>query len=130
MERQDKLNSKASKVTTQAKSASNILRPHNNHAKGLGVSSFPKAEEEERVYGSTGGAKRTYMDISSPRIDKTKSPSINEEASPDASDNGFVTARAKLVCFFLWKTQCQFLLHLKHLNLCFWRFAHMLGMLP
>jgi hypothetical protein len=124
MERRDRLSSKASKVMTQAKSTSNITslyksflssksnnsddcivvekpRSHNNHAKGHGVLSSPKFEEEERAYGNGVGAKRAHLEICSPRIDNARSPSSNEEANPDAAGNGFVTARAKLVSILL-----------------------------
>lgn len=77
------------------------LCPHNNQVKGHGVSSFLKVEDEDRAYGSAAGAKRVHLEISSPRIDNAKSPSNNEEVNADASGNGFVTARAKLVFIFL-----------------------------
>ncbi|XP_059451923.1 ATPase family AAA domain-containing protein FIGL1 [Corylus avellana] len=118
MERRDRLSSKASKFITQAKSTSNITRASNGlyksflssksnnsddcivvekpHAKGHGALSSPKFEEEERAYGNSVGAKRAHLEICSPRIDNARSPSSNEEANPDASGIGFVTARAKL----------------------------------
>ncbi|KAE8021335.1 hypothetical protein FH972_007233 [Carpinus fangiana] len=118
MERRDRLSSKASKFITQAKSTSNITRASNclyksflssksnnsadcivvekPHANGRGALSSPKFEEEERAYGNGVGAKRAHLEVCSPRIDNARSPSSNEEANPDASGNGFVTARAKL----------------------------------
>lgn len=133
MERQDSLSSKASKVMTQAKSTTNITRAnnglyksflssknnnsddcivvekprsYNNYAKGHGVFSSPTFEEEERAYGT----KRAHLEICSPRIDNARSPSSNEEANPDASGNGFVTARAKLVSILLQTLICLLLL--------------------
>ncbi|KAG7985905.1 hypothetical protein I3843_03G051100 [Carya illinoinensis] len=123
VERHNKLSSTASKFMTQANSKSYMMRAsnglyknflssksnnpddclivekphsHNIHTKGHGFSPSPKVEEEERVYGSNVGAKRAHREIISPVVDNSKSPSGNEEASPDASGNGFVTARAIL----------------------------------
>lgn len=122
------MSNQASKVMTQAKLTSNMTRAfnglnkgfwssksnnsddciivekprsHNNQVKGHGASPFSKVEDEDRAYGSASGAKRAHMEISSPRIDNAKSLSSNEEANADASGNGFVTARAKLVFIFL-----------------------------
>lgn len=51
----------------------------------------------EGAQGNSLGAKRTHMEISSPRTNDIKAPSSSEETSADVSGNGFVTARAKLV---------------------------------
>jgi hypothetical protein len=123
MERRDRLSSKASKFITKAKSTSNITTASNclyksflssksnnsadcivvekPHANGRGALSSPKFEEEERAYGNGVGAKRAHLEVCGPRIDNARSPSSNEEANPDASGNGFVTARAKLVFILL-----------------------------
>jgi len=95
MERRDRLSSKDDCIVVEKP------RSHNNHAKGHGVLSSPKFEEEERAYGNGVGAKRAHLEICSPRIDNARSPSSNEEANPDAAGNGFVTARAKLVSILL-----------------------------
>lgn len=62
-----------------------------------GVSTFAKAEEEDKGLGNTLRPKRSHIEISSPRYDHARSPSSNEEANADVSGNGFVTAREKLV---------------------------------
>ncbi|KAK6928523.1 ATPase, AAA-type, core [Dillenia turbinata] len=65
------------------------------HASSLGQCISPKVEEEERTHGLTFG-KRAHMEISSPRSEKFRSPTSNDEANNDSSGNGFVTARTKL----------------------------------
>ncbi|XP_052196695.1 ATPase family AAA domain-containing protein FIGL1 [Diospyros lotus] len=69
---------------------------HHNLTKGLGVSTFLNAEDEERAHGINSGAKRPYVGICSPRSENSKSLISNEEANIEVSGNGFVTARAKL----------------------------------
>ncbi|XP_077250315.1 P-loop containing nucleoside triphosphate hydrolases superfamily protein isoform X2 [Tasmannia lanceolata] len=53
-------------------------------------------EEEEETLGNCLRTKRQHMEISSPRQECSKSPSIHEEANANISGNGFVTARIKL----------------------------------
>lgn len=71
--------------------------PFNKQIKGQTSLSYQKAKEEERAYGNALGAKRVQVDISSPKMN---SPSSTEENAA-ANGNGFVTAKAKLVCFTL-----------------------------
>ncbi|PON61316.1 Spastin [Parasponia andersonii] len=118
----DKLGSKASKTTNQAKLTTlekNIPRDSNGISKNYpnsGSNNYDECtivekplpfhkqtkirrlsfnqnvEEEERAYGHTLGAKWVHMDSGSPSI---RSPLSTEENS-EVSGNGFVTARAKL----------------------------------
>ncbi|XP_073127339.1 ATPase family AAA domain-containing protein FIGL1 [Henckelia pumila] len=60
------------------------------------VPNFSKADEDERARGFSFGTKRLHKQTISPRTENVKTPSCNEEAEPDGSSNGFVTARAKL----------------------------------
>ncbi|XP_015893823.4 ATPase family AAA domain-containing protein FIGL1 isoform X1 [Ziziphus jujuba] len=123
LEKEDKLNSKASKNMTQVNltsmyrnnttranngtsksylaSGSNnseecliVERPLPFHNQNKGQSSFPfQRIEEDRAYGNSSGPKRLHMEINSP---KTKSPLSDEDANTDNSGNGFVTAKAKM----------------------------------
>ena len=74
-----------------------VEKPQLHANRGHVTSSFLRAEGEERTFGNKLGTKRVHMEISSPRIGNAKSPSSNDEVSPDVCGNGFVTARAKLV---------------------------------
>lgn len=124
---QEKLIDKESKVMTQAKLTSlygNITKANNgsyksgfgsrsrssedcmivekacsnsNLSKGHGPSDFLNLEGEERGHRNNLGMKRAHVEISSPRNSSVKSPSSVEIVSNDASTNGFVTARTKLV---------------------------------
>lgn len=66
---------------------------YKNHS----MSTITKAEEVEGARGSSFKTKRLHRESISPRIENLKSPSGSEEVDVDASSNGFVTARAKLV---------------------------------
>lgn len=57
-------------------------------------------DEEEKPHQSILRSKRRHTEFTSPicEIVKSASPSSNEEANAKTSSNGFVTARAKLVC--------------------------------
>lgn len=131
---QDKLSSKVSKTMNQAKLTSlqnNISREgngtsknyltsgssshedcvmvekpmsFNKQIKGQTALSSQKAEDEERAHGNFLGSKRVHLDISSPKI---KSP-LSTEENAGASGNGFVTAKAKLVCVALLSNFAQF----------------------
>lgn len=70
---------------------------NSNLSQGHGLSKFVNLEEEERGHRNTLGMKRAHVEISSPRNDSVKSPSSVEIVNNDASSNGFVTARTKLV---------------------------------
>ncbi|CAL5370266.1 unnamed protein product [Camellia sinensis] len=76
-----------------------IEKSHSYHnlPKGQVITTFSKVEEEEKTHGNSFGTKRAHMEISSPRNENIKSPTSNEEANPEVSGNGFVTARAKLI---------------------------------
>ncbi|XP_010250750.1 PREDICTED: fidgetin-like protein 1 [Nelumbo nucifera] len=66
-----------------------------NYPKGTGFSTISHVEEEEKLHVSLS-TKRAYVDISSPKLEPTKSPPTNEDANADVPGTGFVTARAKL----------------------------------
>lgn len=76
----------------------------NKQIKGQTALSSQKAEDEERAHGNFLGSKRVHLDISSPKI---KSP-LSTEENAGASGNGFVTAKAKLVCVALLSNFAQF----------------------
>lgn len=78
--------------------------PFNKQIKGPTALSSQNAEDEERAYGNFLGSKRVHSDISSPKI---KSP-LSAEENAGASGNGFVTAKAKLVCVALLSIFAQF----------------------
>lgn len=69
---------------------------HYNHPRGHNLSNHMKSEENERGHGNTLVSKRIHEEISSPRNDSLRSPSINEDGNTNGA-SGFVTARAKLV---------------------------------
>lgn len=67
---------------------------HHIHSRDRGTS---KAEEEEKALGRSLGSKRAYVETRSTRNETVMSPSCNGEGDTNISENGFVTARAKLV---------------------------------
>lgn len=69
-----------------------------NYPQNHSMSTITKVEEEEEARGVSFKTKRLHRESISPRNENVKSPSGSEEADVDASSNGFVTARAKLVC--------------------------------
>lgn len=94
---QDKLSSKAPNILMQAKLTS--LAESNSLNKGSLNSKTGGSDHciiIEGAHGNSLGAKRTHMEISSPRTKDIKAPSSSEETSAGVSGNGFVTARAKL----------------------------------
>ncbi|XP_051140861.1 ATPase family AAA domain-containing protein FIGL1 [Andrographis paniculata] len=77
-------------VTVIEKKYSSYMSPP-NHC----ISTISKTEEEG-VHDIPYKTKRLHRDIISPRNGTIKSPPGSEGAEPDTSNNGFVTARAKL----------------------------------
>lgn len=69
-----------------------------DHKKTQGVS-FTKPEEEGRAHRNmfSSPTRHVRMEITSPKVDNTNSPSGTEDANADFSGNAFVTARTKLV---------------------------------
>ncbi|KAL8109023.1 ATPase family AAA domain-containing protein FIGL1 [Apium graveolens] len=65
---------------------------HHIHSRDRGSS---KAEEEKAL-GRSLGSKRAYLETRSTRNETVMSPSCNGAGDTNISDNGFVTARAKL----------------------------------
>lgn len=97
---------------------------NSNLSKGHGPSDFLNLEGEERGHRNNLGMKRAHVEISSPRNSSVKSPSSVEIVSNDASTNGFVTARTKLVFYFyfehfLFVTCCDYTSHEGFLFLLF-----------
>ncbi|XP_008441344.2 ATPase family AAA domain-containing protein FIGL1 isoform X1 [Cucumis melo] len=68
-----------------------------DHKKTQGVS-FTKPEEEGRAHRNmfSSPTRHVRMEITSPKVDNTNSPSGTEDANADFSGNAFVTARTKL----------------------------------
>lgn len=67
---------------------------HHIHSRDRGTF---KAEEEEKALGRSLGSKRAYVETRSTRNETVMSPSCIGEGDINISENGFVTARAKLV---------------------------------
>ncbi|TYK24257.1 fidgetin-like protein 1 [Cucumis melo var. makuwa] len=90
--RVDKLSTKAPEITAEAKDPSLY-----DHKKTQGVS-FTKPEEEGRAHRNmfSSPTRHVRMEITSPKVDNTNSPSGTEDANADFSGNAFVTARTKL----------------------------------
>ncbi|XP_050938529.1 ATPase family AAA domain-containing protein FIGL1 isoform X4 [Cucumis melo] len=90
--RVDKLSTKALEITAEAKDPSLY-----DHKKTQGVS-FTKPEEEGRAHRNmfSSPTRHVRMEITSPKVDNTNSPSGTEDANADFSGNAFVTARTKL----------------------------------
>ncbi|KAK4795068.1 hypothetical protein SAY86_013062 [Trapa natans] len=91
--RQINHSSKASVESKSKCSPSQIILsdkvPSHNHHK-----EFAKFEDKERLHGTALGSKRMHVETRSPSHDPENTPSNMEE---EASGNGFMTAKAKLV---------------------------------
>lgn len=89
-------------VNSKSSSSEDCMIVENNqsyhsYSRPQGASSLVTVEEGERPHSYT---KHIHVESVSPRNDNIKCPTVNEEANDDASGNGFVTAKTKLVyCF-------------------------------
>ncbi|KAL7106660.1 hypothetical protein ACP275_06G007500 [Erythranthe tilingii] len=67
-----------------------------NYSRNHSMPTIIKIEDEEGARGIGFRTKRLHRETISPRTENLKSPSGSEEVEVEASNNGFVTARAKL----------------------------------
>ncbi|GAA0138472.1 non-motor microtubule binding protein [Lithospermum erythrorhizon] len=75
-----------------------VEKPNKNssYSGNHSISAYAKTEEDSKSWANGFRAKRSHVEVSSPRNEIPKSPSCNDGGDADASGNSFVTARAKL----------------------------------